>query len=340
VGGQPTALYLVGHDALGSVRQAVDATPAVVAARAWSPYGVEVGGAQAGLGYTGEWWDAGVGLQYLRARWYDVATGSFLVRDAVEGNHPYQYADGNPVLYTDPSGYDAGCPGNDASKCIPDDSVTYIAERIPELHAAALTYALPWQVLAYVLESEIALDTQIRDGLETLFFRHAPCWAVKITLKVRPDPGPGLGNIHLSTAQRASQYMTDVYADNDERQLGYQDMEPAGVLKDISTTEGNIKAFGAIVKMLADFRYGSGGQPSLADHANIYAWRDVDFVAMWHGYRYGVDRVSPGGRGFDLEEFQNRSYSLQQLVDVAQGTGAVESIEASYIYLRYYMNRR
>jgi hypothetical protein len=61
---------------------------------------------------------------------------------------------------------------------------------------------------------------------------------------------------------------------------------------------------------------------------------------MWHGYRYGVDRVSPGGRGFDLEEFQNRSYSLQQLVDVAQGTGAVESIEASYIYLRYYMNRR
>jgi hypothetical protein len=58
--------YLVGHDtlgwedaggwtyavpdALGSVRQAVDATAAVVAARAWSPYGVEVGGDHAGLG--------------------------------------------------------------------------------------------------------------------------------------------------------------------------------------------------------------------------------------------------------------------------------------------------
>jgi hypothetical protein len=74
-------LYLVGHDTLGwedgagwtyavpdalvSVRQAVDAAGAVVAAREWSPYGVESGGARAGLGYTGEWFDASVGLQYL-----------------------------------------------------------------------------------------------------------------------------------------------------------------------------------------------------------------------------------------------------------------------------------
>jgi RHS repeat-associated protein len=322
------------------VRQAVDATAAVVAARAWSPYGVAVGGAQAGLGYTGEWFDASVGLQYLRARWYDDATGSFLSRDAVEENHPYLYANGNPVLYTDPSGYDVGCPGDDASKCTPDDSVTYVAERIPELHEAAFTYALPWQVLAYVMESEMALDTQIRDGLETLFLRLAPCGAVKITLKVRPDPGPGLGNIHLSTAQRASQYMLDAYTDDEERQLGYQDMEPAAVLKSLSTVKGNVKAFGAIVKMLADFRFGSGGQPSLNDNANIYSWRDADFVAMWHGYRYGVRNVSPGGQGFILGDFQNRGLSLSQLVEVAKGPGARESIEGSYIYLRYYLHRR
>jgi RHS repeat-associated protein len=94
--------YLVGHDALGwedaggwtyavpdalgSVRQAVDAAGAVVAARAWSPYGVAVGGAQAGLGYTGEWFDASVGLQYLRARWYDVQSGRFLTQDPWYGN--------------------------------------------------------------------------------------------------------------------------------------------------------------------------------------------------------------------------------------------------------------
>ena len=80
------ALYLVGHetlgqyadgawtyylpDALGSVRQATDSAGAVVSAREWSPYGVElalsgaegVGAAQAGLGYTGEWFDGDVGL--------------------------------------------------------------------------------------------------------------------------------------------------------------------------------------------------------------------------------------------------------------------------------------
>jgi RHS repeat-associated protein len=92
-------------DALGSVRQAVDATAAVVAAREWSPYGVESGGAQAGLGYTGEWFDAGVGLQYLRARWYDSQSGIFVTPDVVESEPPYQYVRCNPVNATDASGY-------------------------------------------------------------------------------------------------------------------------------------------------------------------------------------------------------------------------------------------
>jgi YD repeat-containing protein len=64
------ARYLVGHDtlgwtagagwtyalpdALGSVRQEVDASGTLLDAREWTPYGVEVGGAQSGLGYTGE----------------------------------------------------------------------------------------------------------------------------------------------------------------------------------------------------------------------------------------------------------------------------------------------
>lgn len=63
-------------DALGSVRQEADGAGAVTAVREWSPYGEEVGGAQAGLGFTGEWFDASVGLEYLRARWLDVGTGS------------------------------------------------------------------------------------------------------------------------------------------------------------------------------------------------------------------------------------------------------------------------
>jgi RHS repeat-associated protein len=120
-------LYLVGHetlgqfaddawtyylpDALGSVRHETDADAAVVAAREWTPYGVEIGGAQAGLGFTGEWFDANVGLQYLRARWYAVEVGRFTSRDPWEGDnkqpqthHAYVYVQGNPVNAVDPSG--------------------------------------------------------------------------------------------------------------------------------------------------------------------------------------------------------------------------------------------
>jgi hypothetical protein len=87
---EPT-LYVVGHetlgrwdgsawayhlsDALGSVRQTADSAGAVTESREWAPYGVEVGTAHAGLGYTGEWWDGDVELLYLRARWYKSTSG-------------------------------------------------------------------------------------------------------------------------------------------------------------------------------------------------------------------------------------------------------------------------
>ena len=121
-------LYLVGHDtlgrwdgaawayhlpdALGSVRQVADGTGAVVSAREWTPYGVEVGAPQAGLGYTGEWWDGDAGLVYLRARWYAHSVGRFTQRDPWPGIsvepltlNPYVYALANPANFSDPSGY-------------------------------------------------------------------------------------------------------------------------------------------------------------------------------------------------------------------------------------------
>ncbi|MDY7080078.1 MAG: RHS repeat-associated core domain-containing protein [Chloroflexota bacterium] len=122
------SVYLVAHDtlgvwdgvtwayhlpdALGSVRQAVDGAGGVASSREWTPFGVELGVGQAGLGYTGEWWDVSVGLQYLRARWYDGQVGRFTRRDVWPGNqqqpltmNPYLYALANPVLLGDPSGY-------------------------------------------------------------------------------------------------------------------------------------------------------------------------------------------------------------------------------------------
>ncbi len=59
----------------------------------------------------GERWDQDLGLYYLRARWYNPATGRFMTRDPYAGSiwdpaslHRYNYARANPVNYIDPSG--------------------------------------------------------------------------------------------------------------------------------------------------------------------------------------------------------------------------------------------
>lgn len=61
--------------------------------------------------YTGEQLDPNVGFYYLRARYYNQATGRFISPDPVQGNifdpvslHRYLYANSNPVNLVDPSG--------------------------------------------------------------------------------------------------------------------------------------------------------------------------------------------------------------------------------------------
>jgi len=147
----PQSLYLVGHealgwwdgaspggadewayylpDALGSVRQVTDETGAVTDAREWTPYGEEVGAAQgapqAGLGYTGEWQDAALGLTYLRARWYDAYLNQFVSPDLIvpdyrnpQSINRYTYSLGNPTNFVDPSGLCAVTGATDCQKFV------------------------------------------------------------------------------------------------------------------------------------------------------------------------------------------------------------------------------
>ena len=64
--------------------------------------------------YTGEQYNANPGLYYLRARYMDPSTGTFINMDSYQGSiydpvtlHKYRYANANPMMYTDPSGYSA-----------------------------------------------------------------------------------------------------------------------------------------------------------------------------------------------------------------------------------------
>jgi RHS repeat-associated protein len=64
--------------------------------------------------YAGEFYDAEVGLYYLRARYYNPYTGRFISEDSYwgEDTNPlslnlYTYAHNNPILYVDPTGHSA-----------------------------------------------------------------------------------------------------------------------------------------------------------------------------------------------------------------------------------------
>jgi RHS repeat-associated protein len=101
-------------DALGSVRQLTNASGQVTLTKSYTPYGEalsSVGSGTSMYAFTGEQQDAS-GLTYLRARYYASDTGRFLTRDTWEGDakrplsyNKWNYVEGNPTNYTDPSGY-------------------------------------------------------------------------------------------------------------------------------------------------------------------------------------------------------------------------------------------
>ncbi|QJD85852.1 RHS repeat protein [Cohnella herbarum] len=69
---------------------------------------------EASIRYAGEFFDAEVGLYYLRARYYDPYIGRFISEDTYKGkiNDPlslnrYTYANNDPIMYVDPTGHAA-----------------------------------------------------------------------------------------------------------------------------------------------------------------------------------------------------------------------------------------
>ena len=102
-------------DALGSVRQLVDANGSVILVKDYEPYGEVLNRAGEGAssyGFTGEMQDSYIKLIYLRSRMYSPVAGRFLTKDSWQGNYTrplslngWNYVESNPINRTDPSGH-------------------------------------------------------------------------------------------------------------------------------------------------------------------------------------------------------------------------------------------
>jgi len=115
---QTETLYYV-HDGLGSVRQLLDSTGEIQIDYAYDPFGVpQVGGdVYNPYQFTGEAWDAEVGLLYLRARYYQPEVGRFITKDPINQQpsmggsaNAYAYGGNNPASWVDPRGQDPERP--------------------------------------------------------------------------------------------------------------------------------------------------------------------------------------------------------------------------------------
>jgi RHS repeat-associated protein len=94
------------HDQLGSTRMLTNASGEATGTFTYSAYGSlsgKTGTQTTPFGFAGQYTNAS-GLQYLRARTYDPATGQFLSKDPAAEAPSYGYAEENPLRFVDPSG--------------------------------------------------------------------------------------------------------------------------------------------------------------------------------------------------------------------------------------------
>ena len=103
------------YDGHGSVRALADSDGAVTDTYRYDAFGnllKSTGSTENNYLYVGEQFDANTGFYYLRARYMNPTTGTFISMDSYTGSlfdpvslHKYLYANANPVMNTDPTGY-------------------------------------------------------------------------------------------------------------------------------------------------------------------------------------------------------------------------------------------
>lgn len=103
------------YDGFDSVRMLTDGEGVVTDTYTFDAFGNltdSTGDTENSYLYRGEQFDSFTGLYYLRARYMNPSTGTFITMDEYAGSvfepvslHKYLYANANPVTFSDPSGY-------------------------------------------------------------------------------------------------------------------------------------------------------------------------------------------------------------------------------------------
>ncbi|HLF77760.1 MAG TPA: RHS repeat-associated core domain-containing protein [Dehalococcoidia bacterium] len=117
--------------------------------------------------FTGEQADSSTELEYLRARYYDQETGSFISRDPMAdqpgwSEHAFAYAKSNPVMLTDRSGLDPDepepvlgpLPTEEERQACDEAFHRCLEEWVPELHE---DFDLRWDTLNSVCSDILAM---------------------------------------------------------------------------------------------------------------------------------------------------------------------------------------
>jgi len=113
-GGTVTFLH---HDQQGSIRLLTNEKGEKVGSETYNAYGAVIektGTSASSFGYDSQYTEADTGFIYLRARYYDPATGQFVVVDPTVSltGQPYTYAEDDPLTNQDPTGL---CPSATAA---------------------------------------------------------------------------------------------------------------------------------------------------------------------------------------------------------------------------------
>lgn len=106
------------EDGIGNIRLITDSNGDIINEHAYDAYGNPTNqDSESDFKYKGEQFDPNTNFSYMRARYYDPTIGRFISKDPQEGSlrnpqgqNGYNYANGNPINLSDPSGEAAIAP--------------------------------------------------------------------------------------------------------------------------------------------------------------------------------------------------------------------------------------